>query len=209
MVIILGDNFVNINFLYFAVLFLVGAYLWRKGFSVPYLIWFIIFGLYLYFALSKTLFPVPYRGVESDLKRQMHFFQRVNLIPFYFGQGGLNRETLTSAFNNIILTVPFGFLGYLVLPVRARRIPWFVFFAGVMFEGLQLCSAVALGFLYRVLDINDLIFNLLGALLGWGCYWLLAWFIRSYLKPERIPAAGLWVYLYDAAHSQYYFYRRR
>ena len=87
----------------------------------------------------------------------IHFDVNLNLIPF----AGI-LDDLKNSVLNVLLFVPFGFL----LPVLWTR---FRGFKSTVLFGLCVSAAIELLqiFTFRATDINDLITNTLGTLLGW------------------------------------------
>lgn len=137
--------------------------------------------LYLGWLLAATLFPVPIARPDhsSDLKASVN---RPNAIPL----AGI-RQTLDVPgvwprvrllAGNVLVFVPFGLLLPLAVP-RLRRARS-VFLAGVLLSGgielAQLGISLLLGTWYRMSDIDDVLLNVAGVMLGWilsrlSCRW--------------------------------------
>jgi len=120
--------------------------------------------LYLFFVIKMTQFPI-YTGeiFAEDLSGQ--FWKSINLIPF---KGSFNFGSI----QNIILTAPLGFVLPLILPKKTslKQIALIGVCTGIMIEALQLAQLLVNTFTFRVIDINDVFFNCVGVLLGFGCY---------------------------------------
>jgi glycopeptide antibiotics resistance protein len=93
---------------------------------------------------------------------------KAHLVPLdgiLFGFGISPLETLAEAFGNLLLFAPFGFLVSLLVPAMRRW--WRVLAAGagvsLLIELYQLAWPSV-----RRADVNDLLMNALGALLGFG-----------------------------------------
>jgi len=147
-----------------------------------YLFVFSIFWLYLMMVAALTIFPL-YIPLEGESRRTLgEIMVRVNLVPFHQMPGGrLPFRLRGEMVANILMTIPFG----LLLPLLARVKPWlFPFFSlgiGVAIELTQLAMNLYSGNTFRVTDINDVIFNFTGAMVGYGIYLflrLVVWMAR-------------------------------
>lgn len=118
--------------------------------------------LYLSCVLYVTLMPV----ITSIPFVLNHPYTPMNLTPFadvLAGRGDFLRQVVL----NVIMTMPFGFL----FPLTQHRSAAFcrtVFFCFLMSLGIELLQPLINGF--RSADITDLITNVLGGMLGYGCY---------------------------------------
>jgi glycopeptide antibiotics resistance protein len=99
--------------------------------------------------------------------------QDVNLIPLVT----LTSEDLKTSLLNILLFVPFGFGLPFITNLQLKKIT----VAGALFsigiELLQLVTGLMAKITFRVADINDVIFNTIGVVIG---YMLFVGFVRIY-----------------------------
>ena len=131
--------------------------------------------------LALTIFPIP---LEARWWRFHQQFSNMSFVPFRtIGTQlslGLERYEAIQLLGNIALFVPFGF----VLPaaVRTCRRLWvtLVVAAGlsVLIETLQ---ALLPG---HTTDIDDVILNTAGAVLGFFAFSLISWTVRRGTAPE-------------------------
>lgn len=130
---------------------------------------FIMF-VYLCEVLNYTQFPVLLHFDQVyDLSKN------INYIPIY----GLSVDDMQTVLLNIVLTIPFGFF-VTILYKKTLHITWIIgLIFGIVLEGLQFLVSKFIGANFRVIDINDVIFNCIGVILGWCCYTI---FRRIYLK---------------------------
>ena len=135
--------------------------------SIPALVLLVLYLLVL-FALTMA----PTRRLP---------IQMVNLIPFKTIMAGIQRGGLllnVNVLGNIVAFVPLGVL----LPALSRRLsaPAAVLCASAFVSG----SIEVLQWLFarRVADIDDVILNVVGALVGYGCIMLLA---KNVLVPQE------------------------
>jgi len=106
--------------------------------------------------------------------------QSINLVPLIT----LRWADLTTSLLNILLFVPFGFGLPFAATVRMKQ----AVLAGALFsigiELLQLFTGVVSGITFRVADVNDVLFNTLGATVGYALFRVMS--ICKYLVPFKI-----------------------
>lgn len=166
----------------------------------------LLFFAYLLVVVDITLFPIPYARHGGNL-------QENNLIPFRTIIGILKEKSLSNDFTNIggnvLLFAPFGLLLPLLFRKQNRytRILQFSFLGTLCVESSQFIISAILGFTYRSFDVDDLICNTIGALLGYailrGCEYLLKqkgiWIKLSPIIAV-VVLGGIWGYEYTS-HS--------
>ena len=142
--------------------------------------------------IGATLFPIPFAYRQSGFEGLR--LSRINLIPFNFGRlfDVSSFIILWELLGNILLTVPFGFGINFILTLGPGFILPLSLFSGLLIETSQFLFSLLLGISYRSVDINDVILNFLGSLLGFGMFYLFAWlytalFRRLTIKPEGLP----------------------
>ena len=144
-----------------------------------------LFSLYLLEVVALTLFPIDVSGsYAQSLRAASLWSRRVNLVPVHSLAGVAETHLL-----NIFLTIPYGFGVNLLRDESLKRPVLTAAAIGVCIEGLQALIGLLLGYPYRFIDINDLIFNFFGALIGLLLFWLASTAIRPILtKTERFSA---------------------
>jgi glycopeptide antibiotics resistance protein len=141
----------------------------------------ILFGMYLLDLVNVSQFPF---GVPADWPSNLNWDQialtlthKVNLIPFNYGS--LFADVFSGRLpaiiayeqiaGNILVTLPFG-IGFTYLSRwRGRRALWMALGVGLALEGCQLLIMLVMESPHAV-DINDVLTNALGALIGYGLY---------------------------------------
>lgn len=104
------------------------------------------------------------RPLVIDMKRL--FDQRINLIPFVKATRYSFKWFILNYIGNIALFIPTG----VILPIVYKRLDsfWKVTLTGFLIslsvELLQLLM------IYRITDVDDLIFNTVGVMIGYGIY---------------------------------------
>lgn len=139
---------------------------------------FIIFYIYIVFVISKTQFPIYNTEFERLMIGPVRLGSGINLIPF---KGALNMTSIL----NIIMTVPFGF----GLPFLIKKSIKKTVIAGMLFsfmlEMTQLIVALVVGYSFRKIDINDVIFNTLGCLVGYLIFMLFIKVVNILFKNSK------------------------
>ena len=127
----------------------------------------------LYLAALLTLTFLPFNGFHGtdpvDLRLQA--FRTIN---FALRKGVGSRE-FTVLIGNLVAFMP---LGMLLPAITGKRSVLTVFLVGLALsmaiETGQLAISIALGFAYRTADIDDVIVNVTGALLGYLLFVMVA-----------------------------------
>lgn len=132
-----------------------------------------VFIIYLSIVILITFFPIVYSH-----EGYTHFGSiqsSVQIVPFHTIKNMLRYAPRRMAFEqvggNIIMTVPFGI--FLPLLLKRRNIPLLVLCAAafpVCIESLQLLLGAILGTYYRMSDVDDVILNFAGIIIGYVIY---------------------------------------
>lgn len=138
----------------------------RSGMRVRVAIPWALLGIYSFWA-AGLLFGEP-RASASDTYLAGHW---INLVPFttivtqVTGTSGSARVQLIG---NVGLLLPLGLIGPLVMP-SLRRAPRVAFVALALSIAIELAQLLgtSVRFINRSVDVDDVILNVVGALLGW------------------------------------------
>ena len=141
--------------------------LWRKGYRPAFLVFSTIFGIYLLFLIQRVFFPLHLSGHYVDVMREQPLFSRINLIPFYYNSSGFLNEMLPGILQNILLTIPFGFGINFLTHIKSSHVFGLAVIIGVTLEFIQFILTLILQYPYRVIDINDVILNAIGVMIGY------------------------------------------
>jgi glycopeptide antibiotics resistance protein len=150
----------------------------KKKKSFVYLLFFTIFYVYFYKVLDYTLFQIQsllllkYFSPNLILKGQTAG-KSLNLIPLVT----LTLQDLTTSLLNILLFVPFGFGLPFITNLPMKKIVIFGALFSIAIEFLQWVTGFLANITFRIADINDVIFNTVGAATG---YILFIAFMRIY-----------------------------
>ena len=146
--------------------------------SLTYLLFFTIFYIYLYKVLDITLIQfqsllllkhflpnLMLKGVETG--------RAVNLIPL----ATLTIKDVKTTLLNILMMMPFGFGLPFITDFRFKKVIVAGLFLSITIEFLQFITGFISGMTFRIADINDVIFNTVGVVIG---YILFIVFIHIY-----------------------------
>jgi glycopeptide antibiotics resistance protein len=154
----------------------------RRRFTAGRLIACAGFAVYLLLVSNYTVFPLRFdSGYIEAFRAQSRFLDGVNLVPLK----GWSLKYLASVqgWGNILLGVPWGFMYPFVVPVLG----WLSMMRsgvilGAAIEFTQFVISLLYGFAYRVIDINDVLLNFAGVMLGYALLIIMA---RSYQAVSR------------------------
>ena len=161
----------------------------RSGMSVKVASLWMILGLYAAWA-AGLLFGEP-RATAGDAYMLGHW---INLVPFAT-IGAQVRATSGAALVQLIgnagLLLPLGLIGPVLMPSlrRVSRLAPVALGAAVAIELVQL-AATSARLINRSVDVDDLILNVAGALLGWVMWRGIAWLSQRVRRPA-VPDESL------------------
>jgi glycopeptide antibiotics resistance protein len=151
---------------------------WRavaRGRPAPQALARALLALYLGWIISMTFFPLPTDPAIIKVRAAKTGFH-ANLVPFHTivlqAEYESTWQKVRQLGGNVLVFVPFGVLLPWAAPgfARLRRL----LLAGIAFsvaiELGQLAVSAALGYTYRVSDVDDVILNVTGVLLGYAAY---------------------------------------
>lgn len=133
-------------------------YFYKK--NIAYLLFLTIFFVYIYYLIDLTQFPIYIDDEHRKILGGQNVWREMNFIPFNNGFSMAN-------FYNIIMTIPLGFAIPFLMKANVKKIFMIGLGTTVTLESLQLLTALYAGYTFRVVDINDIIFNTLGTLIGY------------------------------------------
>lgn len=130
-----------------------------------------VFIVYLTGVAAVTLFPIVYDSVVEYSESVTWY----NFIPFKTIsealKNGITSTAITQIAGNIVLAIPFG----IIVSLRFEKMQWrkkllVALLFTLTIELSQMLIGFAVGNMYRNIDIDDVILNMLGACLGYGIY---------------------------------------
>lgn len=133
-----------------------------------------------------TLFPIVMIGMPANIK------ESINLIPFY---EGIHKTDIL----NLVMTIPFGIGMPFITKVNNKQSCLSGLFFGLGIETVQyLETFLTKGFSYRIIDINDVIFNFAGTVIG---FLILYIFSQFFIRIEEKKLNVFWKYVYKICDS--------
>ena len=119
-------------------------------------------------------------------------WRNMNLLPFYT----LGYESLKTLVLNILLTIPFGFGLPFIARLRLRQVVFIGVIFSIILEALQLVVALISGFTFRIVDINDVLFNGIGVAVGYALFVVFVRVIHLALDTWDIKQNAFLQYIY-------------
>ena len=171
--------------------------LWMLGRSHSYLFFCAVFGIYFIGVVSVVVFPVYIPQSSVELNRGV----QLNLVPFQFGRCDFLFLCLRNIYENILLTVPFGFGISLIARLKQKNILWLAFLIGFIFEAIQLVVSLAIQSSFRVVDINDVLLNAIGTLLGYGLFRVFGWLYLGFTQRFNVNHKYLLAYVHSVVRQ--------
>ena len=167
----------------------------RKNYTSSHLFSLFVFGFYILMVMGVTLFPIPIIGwgsVSPDLK-----LSSINLEPFNFGRLFEHHSflILRELVGNILMTIPFGFGINFITKVRPRYYLPISLMTGLVIEITQFIFTLLFVVSYRSVDINDVILNFSGSLLGFVLFYLFALFYLFLIRRTGAKPGGFLNYM--------------
>lgn len=162
---------------FFLVLVIILKYKYKK--SYMYLLFFSVMYLYLCNVIKLTQFPIYTDDLMREAFGGQNVWKEMNLIPF-------KNPAFMTSFLNIIMTIPLGFGLPFLIKATYKKIVVIGLLAGLLLESIQLIVALIVGFSFRVVDVNDIIFNFTGTLIGYLIFKLFRFYYNNILVKMKI-----------------------
>lgn len=175
-----------------SIIFFIGFIIYTlvKKWSLSRIIKFGMIFFYIVALISVTVFPIP---INKRYIAEAAIPARNNFIPFH-GIYELIKYSKTFKMvlliplvGNIFLFIPFGFFLRMKAPIlKFQKILLLGLLASLAVEMSQLIISVTIHFLYRSIDVDDLICNTIGTVVGFYMCNFLVIVIRSYKNESNI-----------------------
>ncbi|WP_456081464.1 VanZ family protein [Mediterraneibacter sp.] len=134
--------------------------------SNMYLLCFSVMYIYLCVVLDLTQFPIyASEGMKAAMGGQ-NVWREMNLIPLKTIVTDFSMESVL----NIIMTIPLGFGLSFLMRCSWRKIMLSGLLVGGCAEAGQLLTALWVGFTFRHVNIDDILLNIIGVLVGYGLF---------------------------------------
>ena len=128
--------------------------------SYTYLFCFTVMYIYICNVINLTQFPIYIDDDQRKAFGGQNVWRDMNLIPLKHG------FSMTS-FYNVLMTIPLGFGLPFIIKVSLKKVMYIGLAVGLLFEMGQLLTALYAGYTFRFVDVDDVIFNFLGTLIGY------------------------------------------
>jgi glycopeptide antibiotics resistance protein len=159
--------------------------------TYTYLFFFTIFYVYICNVISYTQFPI---FINEQMKQDIgqNVCRDANFIPL-----NPSHFVLATSLLNVLLTIPFGFGLPFIAKANLKKMMMLGLLLGVCLETLQLIVALLVGFTFRYVDINDVLFNFTGVMIGYLMFMILIPVYRFIIRKYNIKMNGFLSYIYN------------
>lgn len=137
----------------------------KKKKDIVYLLFFTVFYVYMAKLIDATQFPM-YFSESMRMNIGQNVWGNMNLMPLFT----ITEKSIITSALNILITIPFGFGMPFISRLRVRGVVIAGCATSLFLEFLQFIIALTAGFTFRVIDINDVIFNTFGVLIGYTIF---------------------------------------
>ena len=161
-------------------------YFWKRKRKGLFIIHFLFF-IYCLSVISVTFFPIPIEDILEGVKGDNY----PNFVPlasiWEILEDGRSYIIYRQILGNLILLLP---LGFFVPLLSSQKLSWkkvlgigFLVSAGI--ESLQLIISWKARFNYKIFDMDDLLLNVIGVMLGYGAFKIWKWAEMKWLSVRR------------------------
>ena len=171
----------------------------KKYKSFVYLLFFTIFYFYiivvLYYTIFKfqSVFLLNWLSPNRLMLKGHTVAQGINLIPLV----ALRLADVKTSLLNILLFIPFGFGLPFISKLQMRKVVVTGALFSITIELLQLLTGVLAHKTFRTADINDVIFNTIGAATGYLLFILFIRIYRNHFRSWKIVKHPILRYITD------------
>ncbi|MCY7844012.1 VanZ family protein [Bacillus haynesii] len=160
-----------------------GYKLKNKSINLIHFFYLMLFSLYISSVIAMTLFPFPYQKelIEAMIKENLGINH--NLIPFKTIIETIKFDSamfIMQVGGNILLFIPLGFILSILFPIKKSTVVLIGFGISLTIELIQFVCGLFIGYNYRSFDVDDLILNTLGTIIGLLLYKLFYGVLKKY-----------------------------
>lgn len=168
----------------------------KKKKDFTYLLFFFLFSIYILKVLDYTLFQfqslILLKHFMPNLMLQgQSAGEEINIIPLIT----LTREGVKTSLLNILLFIPFGFGLPFITNIRLKKIILIGALFSILIELLQLITGIFTKITFRIADINDVIFNVVGTALGYILFIGFVHFCCSLFQDKKLATNPILRYI--------------
>ncbi|MFS0766007.1 VanZ family protein [Peribacillus sp. 1P06PB] len=160
----------------------------KRRISILKFMYLLLFIIYICTVIGITIFPIPFQQYLIETMIEDQFGLKHNFIPFKIFYDAMSYGSLSfgltillkQAVGNIILFLPMGFVLPMII-TNLQTIGKVIFIGTLTSLSIELFQGLAglwVGYNYRAVDIDDLIFNVLGTVIGFLIWKLLYEFLN-------------------------------
>lgn len=159
----------------------------HKNFSCLFIL--TLFYIYLVMVINYTQFPIIFDDVYVETFKG--YSADYNLVPLI----SLTKDDLITSLLNVILFLPFGFLYFIISRFSYKKTMFIGFCVSLFVEIMQLIIAASTKVYFRITDVNDIIFNVLGVFFGIIAYQVFNFVVTKIMMKLKISTNPLIEYV--------------
>ncbi len=172
----------------------------RSKKSRVWLFFFTIFYVYIFKVLDYTLFQYQALILLKLFNPNLILNGQVagkelNLIPLIT----LTSQDVKTSLENILLMLPFGFGLPFITKCRMKKVVLLGALFSILIECMQFISGYLAHITFRVVDVNDVIFNTLGTAVGFLVFLGFAYLYRRLSSHRELSANPILRYVTERA----------
>lgn len=161
--------------------------------DIVYLFFFSIMFICLCSVINYTQFPIYSSHTLRDIIG-LYVWGNMNVVPLI----SLTMQDFVTSLFNVLMTIPFGFGLPFITKSTFKKIVIAGLLIGVIIETLQGIIGLLNGYTMRIVDINDVIFNFTGTLVGYSIFKLFSYLFKLSIKKANKELNSLLKHIYDA-----------
>ncbi|MEH7515669.1 VanZ family protein, partial [Gottfriedia acidiceleris] len=140
--------------------------------------------IYICNVLNYTQFPIYVSQTYRDI---IGLHVSINLVPLI----NLTMEDFETSLLNVLMTIPFGFGLPFITKSTFEKIALAGLLIGLIIESLQGIIGLLNGYTFRVVDINDVLFNFTGTIIGYSIFKLFSYLFKLTIKKANVKLNSL------------------
>ncbi|WP_042164646.1 VanZ family protein [Paenibacillus gorillae] len=161
--------------------------------NIAYIAFSSLFFIYSLYVLKFTLLPIPIRGYLEVVRNGT--ILQFNYEPLWLSETFL--FPLKEQILNICLFAPLGYLSNYLFNLTLKKVVLLGLFVSVCIEFIQLLLSISMSYPYRVVDINDVIFNFTGTLIGYFVYRVFSRMYIASVNKLNVKIGPVGQFIYD------------
>lgn len=161
----------NTGFPIYVLIYIFMYFKYWKNKKFENIFWISCFAIYMFLLIDVTIFPIPItlKRIEYNfaIKAGSSIWHSINLLPDI----SLGNVFSRNFFYNMVMTAPFGFLVNVIF-LEKERLKKTILWSLLLTLSIELTQLIFILFTgaFKIVDVNDIVANILGGLIGYSIY---------------------------------------